>query len=478
MGVIFKSKLISVASNTNFRIDHRYHNYVENEVVFKSFPFSRFITEIGNGKDISPNNYEDFDSSDVIYPTVNNFKGGEIKFNDVTFINESYPIPKELENDDIIISRSGTVGVTYIWNNNEANSYFKREIRAIPSGYLIVVKVDTKKIIPHFIKLIFNSNYYKKYFNVFGVGKTQKNIAQPDILSIPIPVIEYSKQNELLEKIKPLEVEILQLKSSKLQSSIIINQVFGEAFGFNWEEFEIIKKEKTHISSISKFANNIDCRMGIRFHNKAGAYIQTFLEGKTKKRIKDFISESIVLGKSVSPSDYDEDGEYFYIAMSNIKSWAFDPENCKKVSESYAASNLNKTVKKGDILLARSGEGTIGKVALIKDEDINGIFADFTQRIRLTGFDPVCAYYYMSSDFFQYLVYTHKKGLGNNTNIFPSQIKEFPIPDWDETKQAEIVEKIKMQLDDQKAIDRQIEEKQQAINKIIEDAIKTEQANA
>lgn len=216
--------------------------------------------------------------------------------------------------------------------------------------------------------------------------------------------------------------------------------------------------------------------MGIRFHNKAGAYIQSFLESKTNKRIKDFISEPIVLGKSVSPSDYDEEGEYFYIAMSNIKSWAFDPEDCKKVTESYAASNLNKTVKKGDILLARSGEGTIGKVALIEDinegEDINGIFADFTQRIRFTGFDPLCAYYYMRSDFFQYLVYTHKKGLGNNTNIFPSQIKEFPIPDWDKSKQAEIVQAIKTQIDAQELIDLEIEEKQSKINKVIEDAIR------
>lgn len=291
-------------------------------------------------------------------------------------------------------------------------------------------------------------------------------------------IFDFEKQECTLKKISPLEKEINELENSKLQVVNIINQIIGDAFGFDWLAFEKIKNEKSYTSSISKFSSNIDCRMGVRFHSKAGAYIQSFLESKTSKRIKDFISESIVLGKSVSPSDYDEDGECFYIAMSNIKTWAFDPEDCKKVSESYAASNLNKTVKKGDILLARSGEGTIGKVALIEDEDINGIFADFTQRIRLTGFDPLCAYYYMRSNFFQYLVYTHKKGLGNNTNIFPSQIKEFPMPDWDATKQAEIVEKIKTQLDQQKEIDRQIEEKQQAINKIMEDAIKQEQANA
>jgi restriction endonuclease S subunit len=160
--------------------------------------------------------------------------------------------------------------------------------------------------------------------------------------------------------------------------------------------------------------------------------------------------------------------------MSNIKTYAFEPEDCKKVSENYSKNNLKKTVQKGDILLARSGEGTIGKVALIDDEDVNAVFADFTQRIRLDNYNTLFAYYYFRSEFFQYLVYTHKKGLGNNTNIFPSQIREFPIPDWDDIKQTEIIEKIKMQIDVQNIIDRQIEQKQQQINDIIESAIKTE----
>ena len=212
--------------------------------------------------------------------------------------------------------------------------------------------------------------------------------------------------------------------------------------------------------------------MGMRFHNKAGKYLYSFLVSNTNKRVKDFLAETIVLGKSVSPSDYDEEGEYYYIAMSNIKTYAFDAEDCKRVSEEYAKSNQNKTVQKGDILLARSGEGTIGKVAMIEDEELNGIFADFTQRIRLKEYNLLLAYYYFRSEFFQYLVYTHKKGLGNNTNIFPSQIREFPMPDWDETKQAELVEKIKSQIDAQNEIDKQIEEKQKRINEIIEGAIK------
>lgn len=473
MGVVFKTKLSEIKTDQYLRCDTDYIDF--NKTVGKTNRFLKnYVPIFDTGKPITKADYsENSEPTEYVHLVVRNIKNGVLNLEDPIYINEEKGVALtefKIEVGDIVVAISANCGSAFLFEK------IVEDVQLTLSHYLAKFKVDSEKLNPRLLVYYLNSKTIQKYFRATETGKTQKNLSKTYLRELPIFLpSEITKQNELLDKIKPIEVEILELKNSKIQAVNIINQVFGEAFGFDWSAFENIKKEKSYTSSISKFANNIDCRMGIRFHNKAGAYIQSFLESKTNKRIKDFISENIVLGKSVSPSDYEEDGEYFYIAMSNIKTWAFDPEDCKKVSESYAACNLSKTVKKGDILLARSGEGTIGKVALIEDEDINGIFADFTQRIRLTGFDPLCAYYYMRSDFFQYLVYTHKKGLGNNTNIFPSQIKEFPIPDWDETKQAEIVEKIKTQLDAQKVIDRQIEEKQQAINKIIEDAIKQEQ---
>lgn len=72
--------------------------------------------------------------------------------------------------------------------------------------------------------------------------------------------------------------------------------------------------------------------------------------------------------------------------MANIKNWKFETEDSKLVSKNYSNQNLNKTVNKDDILIARSGEGTIGKVALIEGEDLQGIFADFTMRMRLKNY--------------------------------------------------------------------------------------------
>lgn len=72
------------------------------------------------------------------------------------------------------------------------------------------------------------------------------------------------------------------------------------------------------------------------------------------------------------------------------------------------------------------------------------------------------------------MVYAHKKGLGNNPNIFPSKIQEFPISDWTMTKQNEIVKKIKTQIDVQRVVDSEIKKKQDEISQLIEDTIMKE----
>ncbi len=469
MGVVsFNRKLSSINQDDTVRIDAKF-NSLMNSSSYDIFSTNK--TNLIPLKDVLIPNYQLFDfEEDEEYYGVPTGKEYTNEFGDITssqiITKDDHPNRLRYKADEesiLIPSLKGarTPALNFDFDLSKyvfSNGFYIFNVSKNWNKEFVLFLLRTERL-----KFVLDNNLYR------GIGIS--SYKESDFLKIKIPHISLEEQIEAVKKIEPIKQELFRLKDSRLQSDMIINQVIGEEFSFDWKEFESVKQEKTYSSSIVGFANNVDCRMGIRFHNKAGQYVQSFLEQITIKRIKDFISEPIVLGKSVSPKDYDEEGEYFYIAMSNIKTWAFDPEDCKKVSEEYASINLNKTVQKGDILLARSGEGTIGKVALIEDEEINGIFADFTQRIRLTGFDPLCAYYYFMSDFFQYLVYTHKKGLGNNTNIFPSQIKEFPMPDWDVTKQAEIVEAIKSQLDEQKEIDRQIEEKQQAINKIIEDTI-------
>lgn len=302
-----------------------------------------------------------------------------------------------------------------------------------------------------------------------GIGIS--SYREDDLLKVKIPQIPLPTQNEIVEKIKPIEQEISALKASKTPQIDIINEVFGDEFGFDWKKFNELRRQNLFKSSIFDFSGNEDCRMGCRFQHPAGQYMMSFLRSKFNKRVKHYVSAPICLGKGVSPSEYDENGEYKYIAMSSFPKFVINLEDSKSLNDDFAKQNLDKSLEVGDIVLARSGEGTIGKVALVEEENIKAIFADFTQRIRLINYNTTFAYYYFRSEFFQYLVYTEKKGLGNNTNIFPSQIQEFPIPDFDLQKQSEIVQKIQTRFEAQKDIDKQIEAKRDKISRLIESVI-------
>ena len=129
-----------------------------------------------------------------------------------------------------------------------------------------------------------------------------------------------------------------------------------------------------------------------------------------------------------------------------------------------------KSIKKDDIIMARSGEGTIGKVALITN-DINGIFADFTMRIRLKNYNPEFAYYYFRTSYFQYLIEIYKKGLGNNTNIFPIVVQEFPLLDISPEEQQRIVDDIHSEIAKQDDIKAEISKYRAEIDEIIKNAL-------
>lgn len=157
--------------------------------------------------------------------------------------------------------------------------------------------------------------------------------------------------------------------------------------------------------------------------------------------------------------------------MATIKNWKFDLESASKVSKEYSDSKQAKTVRKNDIILARSGEGTIGKVALIDDDELQGVFADFTMRIRLKNYNPEFAYYYFRTTYFQYLIEIYKKGLGNNTNIFPIVVREFPMLDISLEEQQRIVDEIHTEIARQDEIKKQIESLRGQIDVMIQDVL-------
>ena len=483
MGVKYsKVNLLNVINSRNLRLDYRFLEFSKTEINYPYQLFSQFIKEIGNGKDISPNNYVEYNDSDVIYPTVNNFTKGNFNYNDITFLDDNYKVTKQLENNDIIISRSGTVGLTYAWNKEEANKKFGRPIVAIPSGYLIVVKVKTELISPRFIQFLLNSSLYKEYFYVFGVGKTQKNIAQPEILSIPIPLISKQNQENLIGKIEPLEGEIIQLQAQIQQPLALINAVFADYYGYAktlWQTFGkgmTAGTQKSEDKSLAFYKVNVKAvckstimRFSSRFHSPITRQLEQTLHQKPWFCIKNILKEPIRRG--VQPK-IEEEGEVNAAKTGQLKNGYFDFEDCDKVSLNYFEKNEKAQVQEGDVLVASTGKVSLGKVDFVDFEE-KALADGHISIIRIdeTKYNPLFLTYFLRSILGTYQIERDYTGTTNQIELYAQEIANFQIPDLSLSEQERIVSQIKSQLDAQKLIEKEIEYKQTAISSLIFEAI-------
>ena len=471
MGLKVTSNNIStLASDPFLRMDFDYLEITKELNISREVPrLKKFITLLETGHPITKEDYYLDGKTDYIHIVVRNIKGGELLLSNPIFINDDKgeELNKyKLLKGEIVIAISASCGASFIYDGSN------NDVQLTLSHYLAKLNVNEKKINSTLLVYYLNSDIMQKYFRSTETGKTQKNLSKNYIRELPILIPEDVKEQlKIVNKIAPLDVEIKKLKTQIKPDAEIINEIFTKRFGWDIAKFNELKNIHLLNGSFSAFSNNIDNRFSFKFHNKAGVYVSNILKSQTSKRIKDFLAEDITLGKSISPTDYDENGEQYYVSMADIKNWCFETEEAKTILQSYFDANPNKRIALNDIIMARSGEGTIGKVAIIEKEEYEAVYADFTMRIRFKGYNSTFAYYYFRTDFFQYLIYTNKKGLGNNTNIFPSQLRELPIPEISLTDQEKIVNEIKAETDKQRVFDKLIVEKKQQIDKLIQNAI-------
>lgn len=363
---------------------------------------------------------------------------------------------------NLLISNAMTIGLAFLTNKD---IYINQNV--------FWVKLDNTIANKKFMLWYFNC-YVKE---VFQKIYSAKYLSKQELSRINIPNIEISVQNKFEKDIEGLEEEIKQLKSNIIPLNEIVNEVFKKYFDYDYNTFEELKNVKRYQSNFYKFGNNIDLRFSSKFHRTTGEFVYSELKKKAHYKIKEIVELPIITGQGISPSDFDENGEFSYVSMADISTWKLDVDNLKNVSNQYVIENKSKKitgkdisvstlVEKDDIVMMRSGEGGIGKVAIVKD-DIKAIFCDFLIRMRLNKeiINPNFAYFYFRTSYFQYLIEINKKGLGNNTNIFPKDINDLPFPNISLEEQENIVRQINIEIEKQEKIQEEIVRKRKEIEK-------------
>jgi restriction endonuclease S subunit len=431
-----------------------------------------YITFLESGKAIKAADYDV--GTENVHVTVRNIDDFRLSLEEPIYINDDKAdklADFRLKKDDVVIAISSNCGSSFVYDEEVP-------LNLTLSHYLCRIRVDKKRLLEKYLVIYMQSKLCKDYFRSVETGKTIKNLAQNYISDMPIYVPDIIEQKRIIDKVEPILDKIFALKKSVESKRSIIDAVFKEYFGYDYDKFESLKT-MTYYSSYSQYGNNIDTRFSAKFHRPAGEFVYQELNSRPNKKIKKLLILPMITGQGIATTDYDENGDYAYVSMADISSWSLNLNDIKYVSNDYAKKKLTKKIKGNktpisteiglnDILLMRSGEGGIGKVAIVED-DAKGIFCDFIIRMRFdeNQMNPLFAYYYFCTRYFQYLVEINKKGLGNNTNIFPNQIQEFPIPYISLNEQKLIVDSINAELEKQKVIDKKIMKEREKIEKIL-----------
>lgn len=478
-----RTNFSSISNDVYSRVDFKYH-YFTNEYnwnIFKSksnnlISLSEILIE-----DYNIFNYEE----DQLYkgiPTGQSYidKDGEIiDYNIVTKEDHPNRLKYKVEKDNILISSLRLANVPAVsFDHEDLDTY------VFSNGFYIfrVKKGWNKRFITHVLrnkklKYVLDNNIYR------GIGISAYKTK--DLFKIKIPYISLEAQEKAEDRIEELEQKISNLKNNIKDYHKIVDEVFQKHFNFDYDQFMEIKNNnnKTYIIDYNEFSNNRDLRFSAKFHRPSAEYVNYELRKYPYELLNNVTANPIMTGQTSREKDYSEDSDCYYITMAGIKTWKLDLTDMKKVSNEY---EKNKALKKpkgisepqstylkyNDILMMRSGEGGIGKVAIV-EEELKAIFSDFLIRIRVDEkkIIPKFAYYYFSSKYFQYLIEINKKGLGNNTNIFPNIIQEFPIPKLSLEEQRQLVNKVDEQLNNNQEIENKLTELRDEIDYIIESSL-------
>lgn len=237
---------------------------------------------------------------------------GKVSEEDYNKINER----SKVDIGDIIMPMIGTIG----------NPIIIADFCDFAIKNVALIKFPNKNVYNRYIWYFLKSTAFKRYIKEKNKGGTQKFLSLGDIRNIQVPLISFSKQIELIEKLDLINDIISLRKKELLLLDNIIKARFVEMFG------DPIINEKNWDAAKLNVACN---RIGDGLHG-------------TPK--------------------YDEDGVYPFINGNNLKDGVIEVTSITKMVNKETYKKHFITMNSNTILL--SINGTLGKLALYNGEEV------------------------------------------------------------------------------------------------------------
>lgn len=341
--------------------------------------------------------------------------------------------------------------------------------RYLASSELVEYQCISNKLHPKILFYILTHPEFQNALFATEGGKTHRRVNPSDLLLYKIPIIGIEEQNKALVEILDLEKRIAILKSNIVPISDIIDTIF--------EKYICIEKKQVlhgykpiYFCDMSSIISS-DIRSSVRYNNPKYTFLcDSILTEHTFADVLD--SSKTTLGRQMSPDYILEDSDVFYVNTNSIKLSGFDDSVLTPISHDFFDKNQKLRVEKNDILLIASGEGSIGR-SCIFDSETDCVTSQFVMKLHpKSDTDIVYLNFFMHSFYFQFCVEKYKKGKGNMTNIFVSQLLDFPLYYPSKEIREQISLEISSSISNQDKIKRDIAKVRSKIDVIIDFLIK------
>lgn len=239
---------------------------------------------IRSGEYIAEDNYEEKETK-YVYLSVRNFSGFDMDLGSANFLNENEGEKYRsiaLQDQDIVITRSATVGCVHFFRKPDNKIY-------IPSHHLSVLRSSDPLEFKKFCVFWLRTKYCRDFFEAYATGKIQKEINNWSIRKVPIPKVHNISEvvsccNAINDKIKERNKQIKSLQSiiDNVLARNNIKKKYNESF------FEILS------TSFSDIKNQVFLRCGAQYRAFWDIHGGLLFEGTNKDipimRLSDLMS--------------------------------------------------------------------------------------------------------------------------------------------------------------------------------------------
>ncbi|MGG2059669.1 hypothetical protein [Priestia megaterium] len=315
----------------------------------------------------------------------------------------------------------------------------RKAIALVPAKYdkeicstgFAVLKPKTE-IMPEFLFFALRTDVSKMQFEKFCSGAGYPAINQEkDLPQILIPFLDEAEQKILLKKVRKIQYKALKFEVLAKRAKQEAKSYFEERINVQYDKND--EKNYFHKSGSEKktiafhfLAEHLENRLNYLFYHPKLNFIENLRAKYSTCSLSEILIEPITRG---TQPIYSEEGNFKVIKTVDVSEEGINLEQCLTVDNEFFESGEDYHVRKGDILIASTGIGSMGKVAIYQS-DIPAMCDGHISIIRVkNGYDSSFIAHYLRSHFGQAQIESYFTGSSGQIELQPIDIGKIVIPD-------------------------------------------------